>query len=85
MRFRRHLCVSLLVYVFFSGVWIGPSQGADVFLEATRPDFQKIPVWSLQGITVEQSSGRAFFDLEANCLGSSIVVVLEGEEGISMD
>ncbi len=73
MRFRRHLCVSLLVYVFFSGVWIGPSQGADVFLEATRPDFQKIPVWVVgfgDGNPPQGSTAR---------IGSQIVDILKAD------
>ena len=48
-------CIGLL-FLSMGGFWVLHAYSADVFLEATRPDFQKIPIWVLEFGNVNSNS-----------------------------
>ncbi|RMH32566.1 MAG: hypothetical protein D6690_13875 [Nitrospirae bacterium] len=46
-RFNRSFMTWILLFALVSGTWWIPTMAEEVFLEATREDFQKIPIWVL--------------------------------------
>ena len=55
MKLRKFNKVVICVCSVVVSSWIVYSHASDVFLEATRPDFQKIPIWVLDFGNVKRS------------------------------